>query len=487
MKSAKRSLLGLVLLLALAFAWLGGKSDGGLHRVVTRYQQNVGRELFVREWIAGDPRSFAGDGLGPVFNARSCASCHRQGGIGGSGAIHNNAVVVSALAPFAVQMLRDAGQAGPRQPSRAKLATIHPALKSSNSFPLHRFGPAKEFELWKMAWDLNDLAAAKSADFAMGDLDIRSIVRPPNQKMIVVDGSQVLLVRSERRTPPLFGSGLIDQIPESTLKAVAAEQARTAEDSRNLNHLHFLVSPRHGDALPVKGRAAFLKDGRVGRFGWKNQTATLREFTMQACSSEIGLEVPGFPRAKPPWDQNYQAPGLDMSAEQCDQLVDFVASIPRPVVRVPETPRHAAEIAAGEKLFAALGCAVCHRPNLGSVEGIFSDLLLHDMGAGLSDSGSYGAIQPEPLLTDDSDSLPQTQQKSKFGASAREWRTPPLWGLRDSAPYMHDGRAATIAEAVALHGGEGRAASLSYSRLKPPEREKIELFLRSLTAPPAPN
>ncbi len=68
-------------------------------------------------------------------------------------------------------------------------------------------------------------------------------------------------------------------------------------------------------------------------------------------------------------------------------------------------------------------------------------------------------------------------------ANELEWRTPPLWGLRDSAPYLHDGRAATVADAVALHGGEGHAAAQAYARLSEDEREQVELFLKTLAAP----
>jgi CxxC motif-containing protein (DUF1111 family) len=235
-----------------------------------------------------------------------------------------------------------------------------------------------------------------------------------------------------------------------------------------------------------------LKDGRVGRFGWKANVASLKEFTLQACSSELGLEVPGFPRAAPAWKKDYKAPGIDLSAEQCDQLIRFVASLPRPRQRPAESPQHADEIAAGQKLFSTAGCAVCHRPKLGEVDGIYSDLLLHDMGQLLSDSGSYstnvtvvaseGAQDPLPVKTR-VEARDTKEAPPKFGASTREWRTPPLWGLRDSAPYLHNGRAETITDAVALHGGEGLLAAEAFFKLSPDERLQLELFLQSLAAP----
>ena len=98
------------------------------------------------------------------------------------------------------------------------------------------------------------------------------------------------------------------------------------------------------------------------------------------------------------------------------------------------------------------------------------------MGSQLSDSGSYTVLEPEIASKDKS--------KQPRAANEREWRTPPLWGLRDSGPYLHDGRAETIAEAVALHGGEGEAAGQAYRRLSENERKEIELFLQTLAAPP---
>jgi hypothetical protein len=371
-----------------------------------------------------------------------------------------------------------------KQPDREKLAEIHPALRTEGSFPLHRFGTEQQFQIWKKKHSLETPQV-----FMMG-----------NQTRI--DGVRIALIPSERNTPALFGVGLIDRIPLSVQEAIAAEQAalssKTADSekpdaspSKNLNR-------RFGgqrQPLPISGRVARLKDGRVGRFGWKANVATLRDFTLQACSNEIGLEVPGFPRAVPPWVKDYKAPGLDLSADQCDRLTEFVASLPRPVVLTPETPEQASEITAGWKLFGTMGCAECHRVKLGDVDGIYSDLLLHDMAQSLSGSGFYGtniefvktkeSTEPLPVNRDAPDK-PTREKPPAFGAGAREWRTPPLWGLRDSAPYLHDGRAETIADAIELHDGEGSASAQAFEKLTPRERMQLEMFLQSLAAPTLP-
>jgi CxxC motif-containing protein (DUF1111 family) len=189
----------------------------------------------------------------------------------------------------------------------------------------------------------------------------------------------------------------------------------------------------------------------------------------------------------PPWNPGYKAPGLDLSSDQCDALIKFIASLPPPRRKRPETEQHAAEIAAGQLLFERTGCAICHQPKLGEVIGIYSDLLLHDMGDTLSDNGQYGTT----ILAREDDGehleLPvmgaSKQKRPKFGASSSEWRTPPLWGLQDSAPYLHDGRAGTINAAVAFHGGEGSDSAKGFQRLSVRERHQIELFLQSLGAP----
>lgn len=230
----------------------------------------------------------------------------------------------------------------------------------------------------------------------------------------------------------------------------------------------------------MRGRVARLKNGHIGRFGWKAEIATLREFTLQACANELGLEVPGLHRSPPPWKKEYKAPGIDLTNDQCDALTNFVASLPKPRVRSAESRRQADDIDNGGKLFRGIGCAACHRQNLGDVDGIYSDLLLHDMGRELSDSGAYSVIDPETAASKD---------KSKPAAepirppSEREWRTPPLWGVGDSAPYLHDGRANTLTDPIKMHGGEGLSAAEAFSKLAERERQQVELFLKSLAAP----
>jgi CxxC motif-containing protein (DUF1111 family) len=224
----------------------------------------------------------------------------------------------------------------------------------------------------------------------------------------------------------------------------------------------------------IRGEVHRLKDGRLGRFGWRAQVASLEDFVLTACANELGLENPGHHQADSPLAPDAKAKGLDLTAEECAALVDYVRSLPPPVSPAPRDAKEAAAVAEGRKLFNSAGCASCHTANLGSIRGIHSDLLLHDMGVELSDSGAYYTTEATEA----------TEAGVTVGGTlSRQWRTPPLWGFRDTAPYLHDGRARNLEEAVALHFGQARASALRFRSLSVLERGRLEAFLKSLGAP----
>jgi CxxC motif-containing protein (DUF1111 family) len=130
----------------------------------------------------------------------------------------------------------------------------------------------------------------------------------------------------------------------------------------------------------------------------------------------------------------------------------------------------------GKHLFGKVGCADCHVPDLGGVTGLYSDLLLHRMGQPLQGGGSYHEPPPDqpPPPDPDDDPLPD------------EWRTPPLWGVADSGPYLHDGRASSLEDAIQLHAGQGTRAARAYGKLSSEERGHVVAFLKTLRAPQAP-
>lgn len=272
---------------------------------------------------------------------------------------------------------------------------------------------------------------------------------------------------STRNTPALFGSGLIDSISDKVLEAAAAT--------------------KHPGFDEVRGRVSRLADGRIGRFGWKGQTASLRDFTLAACAVELGLNVPGRSQSVPPYDPQYKATGLDLDAGECDALIQYLRDLPAPKALAPSSAAHAQYLEQGQRLFTSIGCATCHTPKLGDVAGIYSDLLLHNMGESLSDDGSgYGGAPPaetEIIVVKATAENELVHKRKVRAASAAEWRTPPLWGVRDSAPYLHDGQADTLEAAIALHGGQAEKSAIKFVELTAAERNQLLAFLKSLTAP----
>jgi CxxC motif-containing protein (DUF1111 family) len=274
--------------------------------------------------------------------------------------------------------------------------------------------------------------------------------------------------RSQRNPTPLFGLGLIDSIADEAILAMEKRQAKE--------------SPQTG------GRVSRLKDGRIGRLGWKGQTANVEDFVLNACAVEVGLEVPGHHQAMTPQAPKYRTEGLDLTSEECSALVSYVRSLPKPVER--RSAADSKQLDAGRATFAAVGCANCHTPDVANVQGIYSDLLLHDMGQEMGDEGSYGqetSDDDEPLVPRivpniAGQAAPAASPQLR-GATRQEWKTPPLWGFRDSGPYLHDGRAQTLDEAVAMHGGQGAAAAHRYFQLTPREQLEVQAFLKSLVAP----
>jgi len=390
----------------------------------------AGKELFVHRWKPNDPLAKGGDGLGPVFNADSCVACHKQGGTGGSGPREAN------VNTFTVRN-QNSG-VGARQGvvhTRAispefqeTFAHVHPGLPANvQAISTTSFSPgAAELTGW----------------------DISNVAFPAGVHL------------SQRKTPALFGAKLIDETPDRVI--LANERAQQLKWG--------FASPLETTA-PV-GRALRLADGRVGRFGWKAQTASLADFVQAACANELGLGNPGQAQPQPLGRPGYKAPGFDLTLEQCSQLTAFVKSLPQPVERLPQSPETVAAVQAGRKHFSAVGCADCHTPDLEGIKGIYSDLLLHWMGESLEGDGDYN---DEPVES--------PQFASGAGPHPAEWRTPPLWGVASSAPYLHDGRAATLAEAIRLHDGQGADSARRFARLSAAEQQQLITFLETLQAP----
>jgi CxxC motif-containing protein (DUF1111 family) len=431
------------IVLLTVIAPLGYRATGWLLRYDWRPKADVqasqtGRDLFLHEWTPGDPLAAGGDGLGPVFNASSCVACHHQGGAGGSGSLEHNVTVFTRP---------------PKAGAGAAHGVIHQfAIDAASQETLQNVSAQFPKKSRPTLVDLLALAPQRANSPAV-------VQAVGNDAVSEIDIGQ-------RNTPALFGASVIDAIPDEAILA----------NERN-QRLKLGLFALNGEAVPA-GRAAKLSHKRVGKFGWKANIGNLSQFVRVACANELGLGNPAQAQPVSLSKPDYRPRGLDLTDQQCDQMTAFIASLPRPQEVIPASPAEAARAVAGKKHFKQIGCANCHTPDLAEAQGMYSDLLLHQMGEGLGGGGggSYGDLLP--------DSSDQPEPSSDGGStSPSEWRTPPLWGVADSAPYLHDGRAATLAQAIKLHAGQAAASANRFAGLSDVQQEELIAFLNTLRAP----
>lgn len=249
-----------------------------------------------------------------------------------------------------------------------------------------------------------------------------------------------------RLTPQLVGLGWLAALDEATIRALA--------------------DPEDADGDGISGMVRDLDDGRIGRFGWKADSATLEEQAEAAAARDMGLAVPVASAECRAAQACPAKAALDLRPNDITLIAFYVAHLGVPERRDSTAP----EVMAGETIFAGLGCGGCHVPRLrtsttapaefaGREIAPYTDLLLHDMGPELA-AGS--------------------------GALAREWRTPPLWGIgltetvSGEINLLHDGRARSVTEAILWHGGEAQAAREGFASLGAADRAALLAFLADL-------
>ena len=242
----------------------------------------------------------------------------------------------------------------------------------------------------------------------------------------------------QRQSQSLFGLGLLEAVPEEVVLANA-----DADDER--------------EPFGISGRAARTDNGRLGRFGWKADVPSLEEFSRDALSAELGLTVEAWPGAF--FGLNSDADAVEdpeVGQEIVALLAAYIASLAPPVPDAIE-PGSIEEL--GETLFGEFGCDGCHVPALDGPTGpvrAYTDLLVHSM----RDPGGPGIVQGN--------------------VGADEFRTAPLWGVADTPPYMHDGRADTLEEAVLAHSGEATDAVDRFNEASDDARAALIAFLAAL-------
>jgi Di-haem oxidoreductase, putative peroxidase len=233
-------------------------------------------------------------------------------------------------------------------------------------------------------------------------------------------------VTSRRSAMTLRGTALIDFVQNSDI--LTAQAAEPAE---------------------VRGKLNLLADGRPGRFGWKAQFSTLVEFMGDAFTREMGVTNPLVPIDE---EQGCGASILkpEIDALPVEAVTTFMGSLD------PAVPDPTCLAAPGAATFTSVGCAGCHTPSFPGPTrtiNLYSDLLVHDMGPAMDDQFTAGS------------------------ATGSEWRTAPLWRLGDRVHFLHDGRAATVTDAIAAHGGQAAASAAAFGALDAPTQQALLDFL----------
>lgn len=399
----------------------------------------TGDSLFDQAWVEPPSSTSGRDGLGPLYNARSCSSCHPKDGRG--------APPEPEDAGFGGLLLRlsipgtdehggpvgDPSYGGQLQPYAVNGVPEEASQRLSYTAQAGVYADGESYELLVPEYVIDDPQYGPFADE---------------------------LMVSPRVGPAMIGLGLLEAIADERLLELA--------------------DPEDDDGDGISGKVnrvweVATQSVALGRFGWKAGQPSLRQQSAGAFQGDLGVTSSLFP------GQGCTSVQLECEAEMSggepelsDRLLDRVELYMR-ALAVPLRLRYAEpEVLEGKRLFGALGCADCHVAShrtqaAASLEELsdqliwpYTDLLLHDLGDELADN--------RPI----------------FEASGSEWRTPPLWGIgryqavNGHERLMHDGRARGVAEAILWHGGEADASRQGFVEASAEQRAAVVSFVRSL-------
>ncbi|MER8461693.1 di-heme oxidoredictase family protein [Mesorhizobium sp. M1396] len=414
----------------------------------------LGNALFRKNWVSSPSSTQASDGLGPLFNERACQNCHLKDGRGRPP--QGDAVTTSMF----LRLAREASSAE----ERAALAD-HKVL----NFP----DPVYGAQLQELAVPGLRGEGRMHVDYQERKVELTDGVvislRKPSYS--VVDPAygplDPRITLSPRLTPPMIGLGLIEEIAPADILVRA--------------------DPNDGDGDGISGRPNIVRDGpggelTLGRFGWKAQTASIRQQAADAFAGDIGISTPEEPKhwgdctaaqakclAMPTGAQQRLGP-VEAPPPVMDLVTFYSQNLAVPARRDLDRP----DVLTGKRVFYEIGCIACHTPKFVTRRGTpnkaqafqliwpYSDFLLHDMGPDLADGQAVGE------------------------ATGNEWRTPPLWGIgltetiSGNSFFLHDGRARSPTEAILWHGGEARKARDRFAAADAADRDALLKFLESL-------
>ena len=415
-----------------------GQPASGLDRM-DRLLFFVGNSFFNQNWVTAPSSTTARDGLGPLFNSRSCAGCHFKDGRG-----RPPEFTGEASTGFLVRLsvpgkdihhapIAEPGYGGQLQDQAIQDVAPEGLVQIDYEEISVEFADGSTYSLRRPTYTLIDLA--------YGDLHPETMLSP-------------------RVANQMIGMGLLEAIPEETLL--------------------LWTDPNDADRDGISGRPNYVWDVynsrlAVGRFGWKANQPHLLQQVASAFAGDIGITTGLFPNrscAEPQkaCQQAQQGGEPEIDDDDFLKVVLYASSLSVPARRNWDDET----VLRGKQIFNDAGCVKCHIPKVET--GIhptipalsrqtiypYTDLLLHDMGDDLADG------------------------RPDFQARGNEWRTPPLWGIglfetvNGHTNYLHDGRARNLLEAVLWHGGEAVTAKEYILLLSSEDRDALIEFLRSL-------
>jgi Predicted thiol oxidoreductase len=417
-------------------------------------QFKLGNGLFRKVWVSAPSSTQASDGLGPLFNARACQSCHLKDGRG-----HPPEGAADATSMF-LRLAR-----APETEEERRLVAEHGLLNLPD--PVYG-GQLQDLAVPGLKAEGKMVIEYREVPVTLGDGTVVSLRAPTYSVADLADGPlHPGTTLSPRVTPQMIGLGLVEQIHPADILA------------------HADPDDRDGDG--ISGRPNIVRDMAtgetvLGRFGWKAQTPSIRQQTADAFSGDLGISTPDVPD---PWGDCTEAqarcramptgvqPRLG-DTEAPDPVMDLVTFYSQNLAVPARRNVDDKQVLRGKELFYELGCTSCHTPKFVTRRDApdkafafqliwpYSDFLLHDMGEGLADGQQVGR------------------------ASGSEWRTPPLWGIGLTETvsghtfFLHDGRARNLTEAILWHGGEAKRARDGFAALEQADREALLKFLESL-------
>lgn len=392
-----------------------------------------GDTIFNTNWVNASSVVDGRDGLGPLFNARSCSACHFKDGRGRppeKGEIPNGFLIrisqAENEAPHPIYGNQISVRALPGLPPEAAIEISYQEIVSN-------YPDGNEYRIQK------PLYAIKKWGYG----------EPISPLMI-----------SPRLAPSVFGLGLLDAIPDEIILA-RSDPSDTNGDGIS-GRPNWVKSPSKGER-------------QLGKYGWKANKATIEDQSAGAFQSDLGITSMLFP------NENHSSSQLDeldfpsggspeLSKRDLEDIVFYLKALAPPASRFKSDEAYEN----GRQLFTQSHCSSCHTPEFTTraqteIPALanqriypYTDLLLHDMGEPLADN------------------------RSDFEAKGNEWRTPPLWGLglipavNGHSRLLHDGRARNVEEAILWHGGEAEFSKQAFMHLSSSERQILIDFVEAL-------